>query len=222
MNMEIAKQKLQSVYESVYGDRSFNLNVNRMAKGNSKNSKKNVLIFNLTPGEDGSCRQTCSSCYAMKAERMYVNVRYSRKLNFELAKNHREALEYILCCQLEKDTKRNIVRIHESGDFFSQEYIDMWERIMRKFPEKRFYTYTKNIDFFNFDSVLSLNNFNIVNSYVELSDGTKTVNYGNEEKIEIFKKLGYFVCPYTGSNKMKYGEDCNYCIYHSNVVFHQH
>jgi hypothetical protein len=40
------------------------------------------------------------------------------------------------------------VRIHDSGDFFSDEYLLAWLRIMRVRPEVNFYSYTKEVDRF--------------------------------------------------------------------------
>lgn len=40
------------------------------------------------------------------------------------------------------------VRIHDSGDFFSSEYLQAWLRIIRATPETRFYCYTKEVPLF--------------------------------------------------------------------------
>lgn len=43
-------------------------------------------------------------------------------------------------------TKRGdklVVRIHDAGDFFSEEYIRAWKQIMEKFTDVEFYAYTK-------------------------------------------------------------------------------
>lgn len=37
------------------------------------------------------------------------------------------------------------IRIHDTGDFFSEEYLDTWIRVMQRFPEVRFYAYTKMV-----------------------------------------------------------------------------
>jgi hypothetical protein len=38
------------------------------------------------------------------------------------------------------------VRIHDSGDFYSQQYLDSWIAIARKRPDVVFYAYTKSMD----------------------------------------------------------------------------
>lgn len=44
-----------------------------------------------------------------------------------------------------------VVRIHDSGDYYSQEYLDKWIAIARAFPSIIFYSYTKSaiLDFSN-------------------------------------------------------------------------
>ena len=39
----------------------------------------------------------------------------------------------------------NVVRIHDVGDFYSQEYLDKWYAIARKVPNMIFYAYTKSL-----------------------------------------------------------------------------
>jgi hypothetical protein len=40
-------------------------------------------------------------------------------------------------------TKREIHRIHESGDMYSQAYLNKWIEIAKQMPHVFFYTYTK-------------------------------------------------------------------------------
>jgi hypothetical protein len=41
-----------------------------------------------------------------------------------------------------------VVRIHDSGDFYSQEYLNKWIRVIRAHPAVTFYAYTKMVHFF--------------------------------------------------------------------------
>ena len=43
--------------------------------------------------------------------------------------------------------KMNVVRVHDGGDFFSQEYFDAWLGVAKKRPDILFYCYTKSISF---------------------------------------------------------------------------
>ena len=46
----------------------------------------------------------------------------------------------------------NVVRLHDSGDFYSQEYLDAWATIAATFPRVIFYAYTKSLHL-SFDNV---------------------------------------------------------------------
>ena len=50
------------------------------------------------------------------------------------------------------------VRIHQSGDFFSQAYFDSWVLVAQAYPDKKFYGYTKALNFWvNYPSQLPKN-----------------------------------------------------------------
>jgi len=76
-------------------------------------------------------------CYAASAER-FPGVRKSRWANFE-AMLHREEIV------IPKDATH--IRIHSSGDFFSQDYFDRWLEVCRKNPKVKFWAFTKSIQF---------------------------------------------------------------------------
>jgi len=58
-----------------------------------------------------------------------------------------------------QDLKRmrtiNVVRLHDSGDFYNQEYLDKWAEVARALPEKIFYAYTKTLGILNLKSLPS-------------------------------------------------------------------
>ena len=76
-------------------------------------------------------------CYAASAER-FPEVRKSRWANFELMKSGRIP-EIPLKCKA--------IRIHSSGDFFSQAYFDLWLQICRSRPDIEFWAYTKSLSY---------------------------------------------------------------------------
>jgi hypothetical protein len=43
------------------------------------------------------------------------------------------------------------VRIHDSGDYFNEKYLDKWIEIAKQNPEITFYSYTKSVHFFKED-----------------------------------------------------------------------
>lgn len=66
-------------------------------------------------------------------------------------------------------TRRKIkrVRIHDSGDFYSAEYIEKWIQIMKLHPTVEFYAYTKMVEMFKeLDRINYIpNNFTYILSY---------------------------------------------------------
>ncbi len=117
---------------------------NIFIRGNSKLGK-DVLIFNLPPGgKGGTCRPTqwcIQHCYAMKGLHMLPSVikaNASRKVLADQADFPEKAIAEL------KRTKKNFVRIHAAGDFYSEEYVNKWIEICKACPEKRFLAYTKS------------------------------------------------------------------------------
>jgi hypothetical protein len=47
-----------------------------------------------------------------------------------------------------KRTKADMIRVHDSGDYYSREYIEKWFAIARSLPDVRFYSYTKSVPLF--------------------------------------------------------------------------
>ena len=116
-----------------------------------------------------------------------------------------------------------MVRIHSSGDFFAQIYINKWAELIARFPNVKFYAYTKVDNLFDFSKIESLENFNLIRSI--LPDGSK--NYGPEEEIkEKANKFHFPICPYRknmDAAKMPHcGGTCDICLSHKIVGFVEH
>ena len=76
-------------------------------------------------------------CYAAAPER-FPAVRNHRWSNYEhVIKGNKP--------ELPKGC--NAVRIHAAGDFFNQDYFDMWLEIARENPEVEFWAYTKSLKY---------------------------------------------------------------------------
>ena len=94
-----------------------------------------------------ACR---TSCYAMKAQRLYPSVRKSRDANLEDCKQPEfvnqmiDTINYYIAKKAVLG-KTVYFRIHESGDFFQISYMEDWYRICKEFPEVHFTAYTKSV-----------------------------------------------------------------------------
>jgi hypothetical protein len=76
-------------------------------------------------------------CYAASPER-FPAVREHRWKNFELVKNGGVPT-------IPKDC--NAIRIHASGDFFNQDYFDMWLQLAKDNPTIEMWAYTKSLQY---------------------------------------------------------------------------
>ena len=105
----------------------------------------NIPTFSL-PSDISCPNQTplCSKyCYAKKAERAYPQVLPSRNRNYD------ESLDYDFVRRVVLwiiKHKPKYFRIHESGDFYSQDYFDKWCYISALCPDTNFLAYTQVYD----------------------------------------------------------------------------
>mgnify|MGYP000371503187 CR=1 FL=1 len=90
-------------------------------------------------------------CYAASTELIYPNVQNSRWRNFDLLQKFKgdvKGMAELIEKSLEYAGKNfSLFRIHESGDFFSQEYFDAWLEVAKNNPNIKFYTYTKALPY---------------------------------------------------------------------------
>ena len=166
----------------------------------------------------GKCRDFC---YAKKME-MMKNVRESRAWKFEQSKtNH---FIYDMMKEIRKGGLE-VVRVHESGDFYSQEYLEKWRSIALAFPNVKFYAFTKAFQL-NFSVLPS--NFIVIQSYGSCHDGLidEEKNTSRVVDSETMVNYGEYLCPYGKTWFYKCGETCAYCFSDypkvKHVAFHKH
>lgn len=155
-----------------------------VSAGTSKTG--DIPSFNLPPIESCPNHATCASfkhkgkkwsCYAIRSFNQYPDVKRAWSRNFAMCLKSIAQVEW----QLANHFRRSVVgyfRIHSSGDFYSKEYLDMWIRIARKFPEINFLAYTKMYGYFK-DLVLP-DNFTVFASFmpqITFDAALKVANY---------------------------------------------
>jgi len=93
-------------------------------------------------------------CYAASAELYSPEARKARWRNFDLLlafKNNSDKMADLIERSLRYYEENNprflLVRIHEAGDFFNQDYFDAWLNAAERYPNKLFYAYTKALPF---------------------------------------------------------------------------
>ena len=165
-------------------------------KGNSK--LHNMYMFNL-PATKAICGRICPGCFAIREQKRFPTVIEARNKRLEASKQE-DFITTIISEINSLRTKPKWFRIHASGEFYSQAYVDSWHTIASSFPSITFYAYTKRLAHFDFSRLASLPNFVLINSlqfhrlnYSKLEDAPKDV----------------FICPsYKGATC---GESCTYC-----------
>ena len=119
--------------------------------GNRKVTKLDAVSFGIPAFESASGFKTCpqagtcaSVCYARQGTYTWPATKKAREFNLERTRLG-NAFEDIACKDLAK-IKQSIIRIHDSGDFYSQNYLNAWINIAWANPNKIFYAYTKSLN----------------------------------------------------------------------------
>lgn len=167
-------------------------------KGNSKISS--MYMFNL-PATIDICGRICKGCYAIKEQVRFPAVMEARDRRYQASTLPTFGTDITNEIQKLKNPPKYF-RIHASGDFYSQEYVDHWSAIARANPHIVFYAYTKRMGKLDFSGLSILPNFVLINSLIG-----KKLNYGKLEKAP----KGMFVCP-AHDKTVKCGETCTYCM----------
>ena len=148
-----------------------NAKLNKTAKVLSelRGTKYKIASFNLPapkacPGA-GACK---GPCYAQQGRYIYRAAIAVRENNFSLCQSLLSKSEGTLTRALEEGInsipgKQNLIlRMHDSGDFYSPEYARAWMNVAWNNPDKQFYCYTKSTDFLpEFFLANELENFHV-------------------------------------------------------------
>jgi len=188
--------------------------------GNSK--LKGIPIFSLPPkitciGSTPLCRKYC---YGNKSW-IYPNVRKRRLENLEESKKPsfvREMVNKI------KSLNAKYFRIHETGDFYSQRYLNKWIKIMKQLPNVKFLIFTKSFQL-NWSEALKLKNAIIYWSVFPDSEnipkeGRYAYIIGDKEEFNYKVPGNARICPYP----YKTCDQCMRCFTapSKNLIWHLH
>lgn len=189
-------------------------------------SEGKFVIINTCPGA-GECKIYCYAKKGGYVQWVNTNLSQTQKMNFLL--NDPQGFEQKLSSEIQsiynkhsKKGKKVVVRWHDSGDFFSPEYLQMAFRIARKFPEVDFYAYTKIADVVSAEKP---DNFNINFSKGALRSQEKKVDIDNvkHSKVvpkELFNGLLTRIKLKGGGGKVKYADDESIDKLKNNIAKH--
>lgn len=98
------------------------------------------------------CKGECAKiCYAEQGTYRFKNVREKNAKRLALAESDKfvPTINAEISEVVRKNPDKEIyVRIHDSGDFYSMDYVKKWFDIMRDNPTVKFYAYTKMVRLF--------------------------------------------------------------------------
>jgi hypothetical protein len=178
-------------------------------KGNAKLGS-NIPVWDLprlkTCPMAGICKEFC---YEIKTERMYKSVLPCRERNLAFTKRKEFVPEVVTFLNKRKET---LVRIHSSGDMYSETYFEKWKEIARRCPTKQFYCYTKSCGLFDVVNNLPSNLIMIQSNgskrdeRINLKGNTARVIEHEEEC-----QRDETICPVRPPYKLACGKDCMIC-----------
>jgi len=208
----------------------------KFSTGNGK--LKNRLIFNLPAGyacpHAGVCKTLANRttgkimdlpqfngteadeyrCFAAMAETR-PTVREARWHNWDLLRetihmngNQAMLLRDLIDISLLSQPQEDLIRIHESGDFWTENYMRAWIMVAQSRPHQTFYAYTKSLGMWYNLKDLIPSNF-----YLTASQGG-TLDYLIPKYPEVFQRIAYVV--YTEEEAQERGlqidHDDSHCL----------
>lgn len=119
------------------------LTQNSKLKKTSKTNNLRVFNFGI-PAQDtclwaGDCKKYC---YASKGAYIWSNVKPAFQRRLEATKQ--DDFPQVMIAEIIRK-KADVIRIHDSGDFYSREYLHKWFKVMESLPQVKFYAYSKSL-----------------------------------------------------------------------------
>lgn len=121
---------------------------------NTKLKRDGIYSFGIPAYKSSTGLITCpgalsciKGCYARNGLYLMPSVKHAQEKRLELTRDT-ELFVAVIDTEIRK-RKVKVLRIHDSGDFYSAEYRDAWFQVMRYNPTVRFYAYTKNLPLFH-------------------------------------------------------------------------
>jgi len=128
------------------------LTQNSKLKRTSKALGVRVFNFGIPAYKSASGKLTCpfadecvKFCYARKGAYIWSNVSPAFEKRYQITKQD-DFVEQMTTEIAKK--KPNYIRVHDSGDYYSKEYLRRWLEIAAIHPDIKFYSYTNCVEMF--------------------------------------------------------------------------
>lgn len=159
------------------------LTQNSKLKKTSLINNKRVYNFGIPAQSTCLWADACKSfCYASKGAYIWSNVKPAFQRRLECTKTN-DFIPMMIGELLSK--KATHIRIHDSGDFYSREYLHKWFKIMDSLPNVEFYAYSKSLPLFTNERLPK--NFTLIKSFGGKKDDM--INMSTDRHAKIFNSL---------------------------------
>ena len=205
MNLLTKNKKIKKTGEAINENKIFNFSIPAYKSNTGK----------ITCPFAGSC---VKFCYAQKgnykrfpkvAEAMEKKYKLTKKTNFVELMNDEI-----------KRKKAKIIRVHDSGDYYSPRYLSKWVKIALMNPNVKFYSYTNSIKFIKqLDFIPS--NFDFI--FSDSGKQSNLIDISKDRHTKIFKsesellKAGYINASKIDTNSTKFFNPTNKKV---GLIFH--
>jgi hypothetical protein len=182
------------------------LTQNSKLKETSKKLGLKIFNFSIPAYKSKSGKVVCpfaescvKYCYAQKGNyKRFPKVAEGMEERFLISKS----LNFVALMDIEINKKKaDAVRIHDSGDFYNNEYIEKWVNIAMLSPNVNFYAYTKSIPLFKGRNLPK--NMDVIFSFGSKKDELIDVN--NDRHARIFNNETELInAGYINASKIDY------------------
>ena len=142
------------------------LTQNSKLKRTSKELNLRVFNFGIPAYKSASGKLTCpfadecvKFCYARKGAYIWSNVQPAFEKRYQITKQDNFVEQ--MTTEIAKK-KPDYIRVHDSGDYYSKEYLRRWLEIAAIHPDIKFYSYTNCVEMFK--SIKLPDNYDIIYS----------------------------------------------------------
>jgi hypothetical protein len=119
------------------------LTQNGKLKSTSKQTGLRVFNFGIPAQSTCLWADKCKKyCYASKGAYIWSNVKPAFERRLEATKQ--DNFPQVMIAEIVR-RKADVIRIHDSGDFYSREYVQKWFKVMESLPNVKFYAYSKSL-----------------------------------------------------------------------------
>ena len=173
------------------------LTQNSKLKHTSKETGYRVFNFGIPAFKTSTGKVTCpfagpcsNFCYARDGAYIWSNVKPA--FEYRYAKTLQANFPELMQEEINKK-KPQVIRVHDSGDYYSPKYLQKWFTIAKNNPEILFYSYTNSVSFFKGIDLPS--NFDVI--FSDSGKLTHLINKTTDRHTKIFKskdeliKAGY-------------------------------